>query len=107
MPPRKIKSVVLKFHSDENCCTALCKKCLYSELFWTVFSRIRAEYGETGVSLPIQTECWKIRTRITPNKDTFYAALVGTKLYRLMTLAKSASAIFLLSSHRSSNRCSV
>ena len=34
-------------------------KCPYSELFWSVFSRIRNEYG-------------KIRTRITPNTDTFY-----------------------------------
>ena len=25
---------------------ALRKKCLYSELFWSVFSRIRTEYGE-------------------------------------------------------------
>ena len=24
----------------------LCKKCLYSELFWSVFSRIQAVYGE-------------------------------------------------------------
>ena len=23
------------------------EKCLYSELFWSVFSRIRTEYGET------------------------------------------------------------
>ena len=26
---------------------ALREKCPYSELFWSVFSRIRAEYGET------------------------------------------------------------
>ena len=32
----------------------------YFELFWSVFSRIRTEYG-------------KIRTRITPNTDTFHA----------------------------------
>ena len=32
----------------------------YSELFWSVFSRI-------------QSDCGKMRTRITPNMDTFYA----------------------------------
>ena len=36
------------------------EKCPYSELFWTVFSRIRTEYG-------------KIRTGITANTDTFNA----------------------------------
>ena len=38
------------------------------EFFWFVFSRIRTEYG---VSLRIQSECRKIRTRITPNTDFF------------------------------------
>ena len=33
-------------------------------------SRSRTEYS---VSLRIQSECGKIRTRITPNTDTFYA----------------------------------
>ena len=32
----------------------------YSELFWSVFSRI-------------QSDCGKMRTRITPNMETFYA----------------------------------
>ena len=41
------------------------KKCPYSELFWPVFSRIWTEYH-------IQSECGKIRTRITPNTDTFH-----------------------------------
>ena len=42
------------------------EKCPYSELFWSGFSRIQTEYGE-------QSECRKMRTRITPNTDTFYA----------------------------------
>ena len=72
---------------------ALRKKCPYSELSWSTFfpafSRIRTKYGE------ISTECksvdWslykkylsifsphaenagKMRARITPNTDTFYA----------------------------------
>ena len=43
---------------------SLREKCPYSELFWSVFSRIRTKYG-------------KIRTRITPNTDTFYAVIAG------------------------------
>ena len=46
------------------------KKCPYSELFWSVFSRIQTEYR---VSFHIQSKCRKIRTRITPNTDTFHA----------------------------------
>ena len=39
---------------------ALRKKCPYSELFWSAFSRI-------------QSECRKMGTRITPNTYIFYA----------------------------------
>ena len=60
---------------------SLRKKCLYSELFWSAFSRIRTEYGE--ISLRIQSECRKIRTRTTPNLDTLYALYQSNKyLYR-------------------------
>ena len=45
---------------------SLREKCLYSELFWSAFSRIRTEYL-------IESECGKMLTRITPNKDTFHA----------------------------------
>ena len=41
------------------------EKCPYSELFLSVFSRIRISR--------IQSECGKIRTRITPKTDTVYA----------------------------------
>ena len=41
--------------------TLLREKCMYSEFFWSVFSRIRTEY---------QSECGKILTRKTPNTDT-------------------------------------
>ena len=52
------------------------EKCPYSEFFWSVFLRIRAEYGDIRryVSLRIQSECGKIRTRKTPNRVTFHAA---------------------------------
>ena len=39
--------------------SSLCKKCPYSELFWSVFSRIR--------------------TRITPNTDIFHALVISHK----------------------------
>ena len=39
----------------------------YSGLDWSEFSRIR-------------TECWKMRTRITPNTGTFYAVKVLSKV---------------------------
>ena len=42
----------------------------YLELLWSIFSRIRVEYGEilnTEKSLRILSECGKIRARITPN----------------------------------------
>ena len=63
--------------SAKFCATILTlhEKCPYSELFWHVFSHIRTEYGEIQVSLRIQSECGKIRTRITANTDTFYAVL--------------------------------
>ena len=44
--------------------------CPYSELFWSAFSRIRTEYGEIP---DILSKCGKMRTRITPNTDTFYS----------------------------------
>ena len=48
-------------------CISLRKKCPYSEFFWSIFSRIRTKYGEK------RGKCWKIRTRKTPNTDTFHA----------------------------------
>ena len=47
---------------------SLCKKCPYLEFYWSVFFRIRTK--RYGVSLRIQFECGKIRTRKTPNTDT-------------------------------------
>ena len=42
------------------------EKCPYLELFWSVFS----------------PNAWEIRTRITPNTDTFHAvSSLGTKYF--------------------------
>ena len=43
------------------------ESCPYSEFFWSAFFCIRTEYS---VSLCIQSECSKMRTRKTPNTDT-------------------------------------
>ena len=66
----------------------LCKKCPYSELFWSAFSRIRTKYGE--ILNPNAGKCW---TRITPNTDTFHLVKVikkGTskmKVYYIVPLS--------------------
>ena len=46
---------------------------MYSKLIWSVFSRIRTEYRQMQNISRFQSKCGKIRTRITPNTDTFYA----------------------------------
>ena len=49
----------------------------YSELFWSAFFSYFPAFGlntkRYGVSLRIQSKCKKMRTRIIPNTDTFYA----------------------------------
>ena len=45
----------------------------YSGLYFPVFGLNTERYGVYGVSLCIQSECGKMRTRITPNADLFYA----------------------------------
>ena len=51
---------------------SMCKKCPYSELFWSVFSPNRTEYGE------IDGRMW---TRITPNTDTFNVVILETLIH--------------------------
>ena len=57
---------------------ALLEKCPYLELLRSAFCRIWTEYS---VSHLIQSECGKIRTRITPNTDSFYAVMVHGQKY--------------------------
>ena len=59
------------------------EKCPYSEIFWSVFSRIQTEYGEI---LHIQSECGKIWSRKTPNKSTFYAVSVNGGIFRFLVI---------------------
>ena len=49
--------------------SSLPKRCRWSEFFWSVFSCIRTVYE----NIRIHSECGKIRTRKTPNMDTFHA----------------------------------
>ena len=57
----------------ERCCLTLREKCPYSELLWSVLSCIRTEFEEISISpYSVQMQEIKIRTRITPNTDTFY-----------------------------------
>ena len=62
---------------------ALRKKCPYSELFWSAFSRIRTEYGEILWDIRISlysVRMRKMRTRITPNTDTFYLSPYSVRM---------------------------
>ena len=52
------------------------EKCLYSELLWSVRSRIWTEHEEIFGISPYSVECGKIKTRITPNTDTFYVVII-------------------------------
>ena len=62
-----------------NSTQTLGKKSPYSEFFWSAFSLIRTEYLSVKseylyeVSFRIQFEHEKMRTRNTPNTDTFQA----------------------------------
>ena len=67
------KSLPLLCHSR-----TLRKKCPYLELFWSAFSCIWTEHGAIqGIfSFRIKSKCGKIRTKITPNTDTFHLVAV-------------------------------
>ena len=54
------------------------KKHPYSKFFWSLFSRVRTEYGD--LNLHIQSRCGKIRTRKTLNTDNSYGVNVKVKL---------------------------
>ena len=48
----------------------LCKKCPYSELFWSAFSYIRTEYGEIRSIFPYSV---RVRKNTDQNKSVYYA----------------------------------
>ena len=63
---------------------SLRKKCPCSELFSSVFSHIRIEYGEIRSITPYQSEYRKMRTRITQKMDTFNVVISSTLLNLLL-----------------------
>ena len=71
--------------------TFRCVKCSYSKLNRSAFSRIRTEYREIR---SIQSECRKMRTRVTPNTDTFHA--VFSKVTRCKCAKTLISEIYIL-----------
>ena len=50
------------------------------------FPAFRLNTERHGASLRIQSKCWKIRTRKTPNMDTFHALLRMLKDYHAMKM---------------------
>ena len=53
--------------------------CPYSELFWSAFAPTRTKVRIS----PSQSECGKMRNRVTPNTDTFYAVNLCDSTLRL------------------------
>ena len=58
------------------------EKCPYLKFFWSLFSRIRTEYGEIQ---SIQSECGETRSRKSPNTNSFQAINISI-LYSLNPL---------------------
>ena len=52
---------------------ALQKKCLHSEFFWSVFSRIWTEYGDLQSKSPYSVRMQENADLKNPNTDTFQA----------------------------------
>ena len=59
----------MRNRSDPNCVKSACIRS-YSGLHFPAFGLNTERYS---VSLRIQSECGKMRTKITPNTDTFHA----------------------------------
>ena len=62
---------------------SLREMCSYSELSGPYFSTFGLNTERYAASLPIQSECGKIRTRKTPNTDTFYAVFINNARLKL------------------------
>ena len=67
-------------HSKKIHCVESVRIRSYSGPYFPAFGLNTERYS---VSLRIQSECEKMRTRITPNTDTFYAAIVTQNAWYL------------------------
>ena len=76
MPLRKSNCTQTLFSKNpcENHCVKSVRIGSYSGSYFPTFGLNTERYG---VSLRIQSECEKIRTRITPDKDTFHVVNVS------------------------------
>ena len=110
-----------------TCSFTLREKCLYLEFSWAVFSRIRTEYGEirlissysiqmrdntpylsafspdvgkSSVSLRIQSKCGKIRTRKSPNTDTFRTVRIIDLLFFYLVSTNSVQKLPPITLHQ-------
>ena len=68
---------VFTFKIQSLLALSLRKKCSYSEFFWSVFSAFGLNTERYEVSLRIQSKYGKIRSRKTPNTDTFHVVSTG------------------------------
>ena len=66
----KILQGKLQFLCSTSHCVKRARTWSYSGPYFSTFGLNTERYG---MFLPIQSKCRKIRTRITPNTDTFYA----------------------------------
>ena len=67
---------------------ALREKCLYTELFWSVFSRIRTEYEET---LRISSYSVRMRENMDKKKSEYLHFLHSVELYRVCKFMVASS----------------
>ena len=72
--------IPLKSYYDQKCITGEIH-CLKSVHIWSYSGPYFPAFGlnmeRYSASLNIQSKCRKIRTRITPNTDTFYAVIIA------------------------------
>ena len=75
-----VNFVIVQYRSKCHFAHSLLKTSPYSELFLLAFFPHFLAFGlnteRYSVSLRIQSECRKMRTRITPNTDTFYVVFL-------------------------------
>ena len=77
---KSLKSRLLALAANES---------VFRVILVRIFPHFGMDVERYGVSLCTQFECGKMRTRITPNTDTFYAvtAIIATKITLLIVLS--------------------
>ena len=74
----KTSKCVVSWKSNGIHCVKSVRIQSYSDPYFPAFGLNTESYS---VSLHIQFECGKTRTRITPNTDTFYAVMYTSRLF--------------------------